>query len=197
MWRTQQKGFVMRSILPLFAITLVAAVPAIAAETVPVSSFRQIELRGGGNILVRPAAVQRVTIVEGSSQFTRTQVDRDGRLRIEACNSQCPRNYRLRIVVDTPNVEGLAIRGGGTITAARGFRTQRNLATAIMGGGRLDARDIASTHVAAAVNGGGELLVSPVADLAAAVRGGGAIRYTGNPQVSSAISGGGSISRAR
>ena len=187
----------MRSILPLFAITLVAAVPAIAAETVPVSSFRQIELRGGGNVLVRPAAVQRVTIVEGSSQFTQARIVRDGRLQIDACNRQCPRNYKLRIVIDTPNIEALAIKGGGTITAARGFRTQRNLATAIMGGGKLDARDIASTHVAAAVNGGGELLVSPLADLAAAVRGGGAIRYTGNPQVSSAISGGGAISRIR
>lgn len=187
----------MRSILPLFALTFVAAVPAIAAETVPVPSFRQIELRGGGNVLVRPATVQRVTIVEGSSQFTTAQVDRDGRLRIEACSQQCPRNYRLRVVVDTPSIEALAIKGGGTITASRGFRTQRNLAAAIMGGGKLDARDIASTHVAAAVNGGGELLVSPIDDLAGAVRGGGAIRYYGNPRVSSAISGGGSIARAR
>lgn len=187
----------MRSILPLFAITLVAAVPAIAAETVPVSSFRQIELRGGGNVLVRPAAVQRVTIVEGSSQVTTARVDRDGRLRIDACNAQCPRNYRLRVLVDTPSIEALAIKGGGNIVAARGFRNQSNLAAAIMGGGRLDARDIASTHVAAAVNGGGELIVSPVADLAAAVRGGGAIRYYGNPRVSSVTSGGGSIARAR
>ena len=187
----------MRSILPLFAITLVAAVPAIAAETVPVSSFRQIELRGGGNVFVRPAAVQRVTIVEGSGRVTSARVDRDGRLRIDACNGQCPRNYRLRMIIDTPNIEALAIKGGGTIVAARGFRHQRNFAAAIMGGGKLDARDIASTHVAAAVNGGGELLVSPIADLAGAVRGGGSIRYTGNPRVSSAVSGGGSISRAR
>jgi len=187
----------MRSILPLFAITLVAAVPAIAAETVPVSSFRQIELRGGGNVLVRPAAVQRVTIVQGSSQFTRAYIEREGTLRIEACNRQCPRNYNLRVVIDTPRIEGLAIKGGGQIVTARGFRAQRNLATAIHGGGRIDARDIAATHVAAAINGGGELLVNPIADLAAAVRGGGSIRYTGNPQVSSAISGGGAISRAR
>lgn len=187
----------MRSFLPLFAITLVAAVPAIAAETVPVSSFRQIELRGGGDVLVRPAAVQRVTIVRGSSRFTRAQVERDGRLRIEACNSQCPRNYDLRIVVETPRIEGLAIRGGGTITTAHGFRSQRSLAAAIHGGGRIDAREVQATHVAAAINGGGELLVAPVADLAAAVRGGGEIRYSGNARVSSAISGGGSIRRVR
>ena len=187
----------MRSILPLFAITLVAAVPAIAAETVPVSSFRQVELRGGGNVLVRPAAVQRVTIVEGSAQVTRVQVVRNGRLQIDACNGQCPRNYRLRVVIDTPAIEALAIKGGGQISTARGFRAQRNLAAAIQGGGRIDAREIAAAHVAAAVNGGGELLVSPVGDLAAAVRGGGAIRYSGNPRVSSAISGGGAISRIR
>ena len=187
----------MRSILPLFALTLVAAVPAIAAETVPVSSFRQIDLRGGGNVVVRPAAVQRVTIIEGSSQVTRMWIARERTLQIDACNRQCPRDYRLRIVIDTPNIEGLAIKGGGQITAAPGFRPQKNLATAVQGGGRIDARDIASSNVAAAVNGGGELLVSPVADLAAAVRGGGTIRYSGNPRVSSVISGGGSISRAR
>ena len=197
MSRNNQKGFVMRSILPLFAITLVAAVPAIAAETVPVSPFRQIDLRGGGNVLVRPAAVQRVTIIEGSRQVTTMRIARERTLQIDACNGQCPRNYRLRIVIETPNIEGLAIKGGGQITAAPGFRVQKNLATAVQGGGRIDAREMASANVAAAINGGGELLVSPVADLAAAVRGGGAIRYTGNPRVSSVISGGGSISRAR
>ena len=187
----------MRSILPLFALTLVAAVPAIAAETVPVSSFRQIELRGGGNVIVRPAAVQRVTIVEGSSRVTRAQIVRDGRLQIDACNGQCPRGYRLRIVIDTPSIEALAIKGGGQISTARGFRAQRNLAAAVQGGGRIDARELAATRVAAAVNGGGELIVAPASDLAAAVRGGGSIRYSGNPRVSSAISGGGSISRTR
>jgi hypothetical protein len=185
----------MRSILPLFAFSFAATAPALAAEVVPVPAFRQIELSGGGEVLVRPAAVQRVTITSGDSRSTRVRVVRDGRLEIDVCEPSCPRNYRLQIVVDTPRIDAVAIKGGGTITAAPGFKAQRDLATAVLGGGRIDARSLGAVHVAAAVNGGGEILVSPQSSLAAAVRGGGQVRYSGNPQVSSAISGGGVIRR--
>ena len=50
-----------------------------------------------------------------------------------------------------------------------------------------------SNSVSAAVNGGGELLVSPRASLSAAVNGGGHVRYWGNPSVSMAVHGGGAV----
>src|SRR3982750_1441389 len=101
----------MRSTLPLFVLAFAASVPALAAETVPVPAFRSVELRGGGEVSVVPGPAQRVTIVEGSSQFTRMRVERDGQLKIDACNERCPHFYHLRIQVEAPRVPDLAVNG--------------------------------------------------------------------------------------
>ncbi|MFL6721141.1 MAG: GIN domain-containing protein [Sphingomonas sp.] len=185
----------MRSKLPLFAAALALAAPALAVETVGVPQFRSVELRGGGSVVVVAGPAQRVTILEGSSQFTRIQVERDGRLRIYTCNEQCPRTYHLRVEIQSPAVPDLAISGGGVITAQGGFRPQSHLATAVNGGGRIDARAVEAASVSAAVNGGGEALVRPRSSLSAAVNGGGAVRYWGNPTVSMAVHGGGAVLR--
>jgi hypothetical protein len=185
----------MRSILPLFTFALAAAAPALAVETIPVAPFRSVELRGGGDVYIGPGPVQRVTILNGSSQFTRMYVERDGQLRIDACNWQCPRNYNLRIQIESPRVPNVAIAGGGTIKATGGFAPQRDLAAAVNGGGTIDVRSVEAADVSAAVNGGGDIFVRPRATLSAAVHGGGDIHYSGNPQVSMAVSGGGDVHR--
>ena len=184
----------MRSVLPLFVAAIAASAPALATEVVNVPAFRGVQIRGGGVVTVVPGSTQRVTIEEGSSQFTRMHVGYDGRLIIDTCNEQCPRSYRLRVVVQSPDVPDLAISGGGLITTARGFRSQAQVSMAVNGGGRIDARSVDAINVSAAVNGGGELLVRPRATLSAAVNGGGHVRYWGNPNVSMAVHGGGSVS---
>jgi hypothetical protein len=183
----------MRSIAPLFTAALLVAMPALADEVVPVPAFRSAELRGGGVVTVVPGPAQRVIIAEGSSRFTRIWVDRDGQLRINTCEENCPREYRLRVVIQSPDVPALAVKGGGQIATAGGFRPQQHLAVAVNGGGRIDARSLQVASVSAAVNGGGELLVRPAASLAAAVNGGGHVRYWGNPALTTAIHGGGNV----
>jgi hypothetical protein len=184
-----------RSTLPLFALALAVSAPVLATEVVPVPQFRQVELRGGGNVVVVPGPTERVSILEGSSQFTHMYVDPEGRLVIDACNERCPRNYQLRIEVQSPNVPPLAVSGGGSITALGGFGPQGHVAVAVHGGGKIDVRSVDAAEVAAAVNGGGELLVRPRLSLAAAVNGGGNIRYWGHPSVSMAVRGGGNVSQ--
>ena len=183
----------MRSTLPLFVLAFAASAPVLATEAVPVPQFRSVELRGGGVVTVVPGPSERVTIVEGSSQFTRIRVDEDGKLRIDTCNERCPTHYRLRVEITAPAVPSLGVNGGGVITAVPGFRPQQQLSAAVNGGGRIDARAVAANSVSAAVNGGGELLVSPRASLSAAVNGGGHVRYWGNPSVSMAVHGGGAV----
>ena len=183
----------MRSIVPLFAFAFAASAPVVAAEYVQVPAFRSVELRGGGDVTLRAGRAQQVTILEGSSQVSRIYVARDGKLRIEACNNRCPRNYRLRIDVQSPRVPDVAIAGGGRIHASGGFPTQGEVAAAVDGGGHIDLRSIEATHVTAAVNGGGHIAVRPRARLTAAVNGGGDIRYLGNPQVTMAVQGGGTV----
>ncbi|HEY6048257.1 MAG TPA: DUF2807 domain-containing protein [Sphingomicrobium sp.] len=184
----------MRSILPLFAVALASSMPAIATEVVPVLGFRSVELRGGGVVSVVPGPVQRVTITEGSSQFTRMYVERDGQLRIDTCNERCPPLYRLRIVIQSPRVPDLAVAGGGMITTAGGFGPQAHLSAAVNGGGKIDAHSVDAASVSGAVNGGGELAVSPHSTLSAAVNGGGHVRYCGRPSVTMAVHGGGAVS---
>ncbi|GAA4723394.1 GIN domain-containing protein [Sphingomonas lutea] len=182
----------MRSTLPLFAAALAAAAPALPAETVNVPGFRAVQLNGGGEVSVRPGPVQRVTLVEGSSQITRFRVDGNGQLRISVCEGRCPQRYRLRVEIQTPRVPDLAISGGGTIRTAGGFADD-HLAAAVNGGGVIDARAVNAANVTAAVNGGGQILVRAQRHLQAAVNGGGAVRYLGNPAVSMAVRGGGTV----
>jgi hypothetical protein len=185
----------MRSIVPLFVFAIAAAAPALAVEPVAVSPFRAIELHGGGIVNIVPGAVQRVTLTEGSTQFTRVYVDREGKLVIDACSQQCPRDYHLRVQIESPRVMGLGVDGGGVMTAAPGFAPQNEIGVAVNGGGKIDARSIDAGNVGAAVNGGGEILVRARRALGASVHGGGDIIYWGNPTVATSINGGGAVRR--
>ena len=185
----------MRSYLPLFLAAFAASAPALATEAVPVPAFRSVQLRGGGEVSIRPGPVQRVTIVEGSARITRFRVERDGKLRIDVCDGNCPRQYRLRIDIQSPSAPDVAIAGGGLIRASGGFPAQRQLSAAVMGGGKIDMLAVSAASVNAAVHGGGLISVRPRSRLSAAVNGGGQVRYAGHPTVSSAINGGGSVHR--
>lgn len=186
----------MRSIIPLFSAALLASAPALATEIVTVPQFHSVELRGGGAVEVVPGPAERVTIVEGSSQFTRMHVEGDGKLRIDTCEERCPAGYRLRVEIQSPRVPSLAVDGGGQMATSSGFAPQPELAAAVNGGGRIDARSVDAFRVSAAVNGGGDILVRPRAALSAALNGGGHVRYLGNPATSVAIRGGGAVVRA-
>jgi hypothetical protein len=119
----------------------------------------------------------------------------EGRLRIDACNDRCPQHYRLRILVESPTVPILAVKGGGTIAATSGFPSQRELVMAVGGGGAIDSRAVAAESATAAVSGGGEIKLRARKDLTAAVSGGGTVRYWGDPAVTQVIQGGGTVLR--
>jgi hypothetical protein len=184
----------MRSLIILLPLA-VAAVPALAAETVPVPAFQSVELRGGGDIVYRHGPVQRVKLISGSTQFTGFHVDRQRKLAIDACNNRCPQHYDLRIEIESPTIPDSAVEGGGSIMAAPGFGQQADVAVAVDGGGEIDLRSVRIADVAASVDGGGKITIGPSANLAAAVNGGGEVRYAGNPQVTTAINGGGAVRR--
>ncbi len=185
-----------RAVSPIFLFALAVSAPALSSELVNVPRFSGVELRGGGMVTIVPGPQDRVFIVEGSTRFTRFRM-RGNQLQIDACAADCPRNYRLRVEIQSRRVPDLAVNGGGKIRVTPGFAPQRRLNAAANGGGSVDARAIAAADVAAAVNGGGELLVSAGSSLVGAVSGGGVVRYWGNPRVTTAVQGGGTVTRGR
>jgi hypothetical protein len=187
----------MRPNASLFALALAISPPALATEVVPVAAFRSVELRGGGDVVLVPGPTQRVTILEGSSEFTRVRVESDGKLRIDACNDRCPHAYRLRVEIQIPHVPPVGVHGGGSMHAASGFGPQNEVAAGVSGGGKIDLRTVAAKTATAGVNGGGVIVVRASSSLAAGVTGGGEVRYFGNPVVTSGVQGGGAVRPAQ
>ena len=174
-----------------------AAAPAAATGPVPVPAFNSVQLRGGGSLILRHGAAQRVRLLEGSTASTSFRVTPEGQLRIHACNGGCPRGYRLTIEIESPSVPGLALSRGGRITVGQGFPAQRRLSAAVRGGGQIDALTVNASDVSAAVSGGGQLLVWAEDSLNAAVSGSGHIGYRGKPSVATAVRGGGLVASVR
>jgi len=179
----------------LLATAAFAAIATIAfaQTTVPLSRFDSVELRGGGHVVLRHGAVQRVTILKGSTRYTTLAVRDSRTLVIDACNSDCPMHYDLEIEIVTPAIAAAAVNGGGAIVSASGFPAQGSITAAVNGGGHVDLRAIDARSATAAVDGGGKIEIRAKAALSAAVDGGGSIRYVGNPAVTTAINGGGSV----
>jgi hypothetical protein len=171
------------------------AAPAMA-EVIPVGHFDQVGLEGGGHVLLKYGPTQKVTLLSGSTQYTTFKIRDRNRLEIKACNWHCPARYRLDIEIVTPNLDAVAIDGGGHIVAASGFPSQHELAAAIDGGGHLEMQALHADTVNAAIDGGGHIDVTAKDSLQAAIDGGGLITYRGDPQVTSAIDGGGTVTRA-
>jgi opacity protein-like surface antigen len=177
------------------SFSVLIATAASAQTTVPVGHFEGVELNGGGHIVLRHGDIQRVTLLKGSTQYTKFHIEDGKNLVVDVCDSNCPTFYDLSIEITTPDIQSVGVNGGGSISTAAGFPAQRNLTAAIQGGGKIDTTSVDATAVSAAIQGGGELRVRAHNALTAAVNGGGDIRYAGSPHVTSAINGGGNVSR--
>ena len=151
----------MRSLLPLVRLALAAAAPALATESarsgVPLGpaarrrrSRRCAPARCSGSRSSRAARGSRAS---GSSATASCKID--------VCDGNCPRNYRLRIDIQSPQrARSSRSPAAALIRAAGGFAPQRQLSAAISGGGKIDvARGLRPSDVNAAVHGGGLISV--------------------------------------
>ena len=183
-----------RALLVSLAACLVA-LPAAAQTIVPTPAFNAIELEGGGHVTLRHGSVQQVRLLKGSTRFTRFIMERSQphKLRIEACDNDCPHDYDLEVEITTPGIDTLAVSGGGRIESGGDFPARHQLTLAVDGGGTIDVRAMSSEGATAAVDGGGRILVNAQRELTAAINGGGKIRYWGAPRLTEAVEGGGSV----
>jgi|ERR1051326_4604168 hypothetical protein len=178
---------------------LLAAAPAATGTLIPVGSFDSVALKDGGHVILRHGAVQRVILLQGSTQYTSIRIDEDNarQLVIDSCRHQCPRDYRIEVEVVTPDIRGVSVSDGGSIESTGGFPQQGKIAAAVEDGGKIDIRSIAAGEASAAVNDGGKILLRAQNRLAAAINDGGEILYWGDPKITSAINDGGSVDKGR
>ncbi|MBS0272993.1 MAG: DUF2807 domain-containing protein [Proteobacteria bacterium] len=185
----------MKSLFLFATAASLLATSALAGETINVGPFRSVELRGGGHVTIHRGAAQRVTLINGTTQYTSFTIEDGQTLVIDACDRGCPSgDYNLDVDIATPDIGGVSVDGGGGITGSADLPTKR-LNAAVDGGGHIDMRAVHADDVHAAISGGGHIQVYAASQLKAAVSGGGRIEYWGNPQVTSAISGGGHVSQ--
>lgn len=183
----------------LFAAAVLTTLPALAsaATVVPVDRFNAVELHGGGTITIRQAAVQRVTIIEATSDRARVEVVGGGRLILAPCRGACWGRNHFEVLVETPVMSSVSIMGGGHIVAEGNFAPQSAVSAVIHGGGIIDLKTMPAQSASAAIHGGGKIVVAAQNSLSASIAGGGSIRYVGQPTVSTSIHGGGSVDSIR
>ena len=179
----------------LLLVAVLSASSMTAQTVVPVAPFQSIELhRGRGHVLVRHGQTQRVTIVDGDLQFTRVRLD-DGRLIIENCKPDCPRGYRLRLEVITPELASVSVSNGGMVQSVGSFPVQTAIEADVENGGMIDIRSIAADTVDASVDSGGAILTNARQTLTATIDSGGNITYWGDPRVRRSVRDGGVVKR--
>lgn len=181
------------------AAAIVAAVPAVASaqKVTPVDKFNSLELRGGGTITIRQAAVQRVTVIEATSDRPQVEVVDGGKLILAPCSGVCFGPNHFEVLVETPVMSSVAIKGGGHIVSEGNFAQQGAVSAAIHGGGMIDLKTMPAQSASAAIRGGGKIVMAAQDSLSASIAGGGSIRYLGHPAVSTSIHGGGSVDPVR
>ena len=170
------------------------AAPAAARTPVNVPAFDAIQLRGGGDVVVRHGPVQRVTFTATHPNLVAFAVER-GTLVMRPCRRSC-RDQDFRVEIVTPRLGAAAIQGGGAIRFASGVPAGGNLALSILGGGRIDAARSDARSVAASIKGGGIIRTGEARSLAVSILGGGSVRYCGDPAKTVSINGGGTVSKS-
>ena len=182
----------MRSLFLLLAFVVMPA----AASAEPLPQFDSIELRSGGEVLVRYGSSQSVELVEGDRRHTRIRVE-GRRLVIANCADACPRHHAQRVEIVAPRLEAAAIESGGTIEVGGGFPEQRAIAAAVSNGGTIDLRRLSVQTVTATVSEGGRILARPAGRLDARISNGGVVTYWGEAAVRRSVRGGGVVARGR
>ena len=183
------------AVTQLYALALAMPAPVVAQTGVSLAPFDSVELRGGGELLLRHGPTQRVTLLKGSLDYTRVTIADGGRLVIDRCKSRCPKGYDLEIEIVTPDIAGISVADGGTIQSRGSFPRQAKIGAAVRDGGTIDIRSMSVDSVTASVEEGGIIFTMPQTALFARVVEGGIITYWGDARVESSVRRGGAVTR--
>ena len=169
-----------------FAIAVAAmalASPAFAGQVIPVGPFTSVEASDGAHVTIRHGNAQKVTMLQGSTEYSRFEV-RDGTLHLITCQGwHCPHNYSFEVDVVMPSINAIEASDGAEIEAEGSFPTQGTLSVKATDGGDIDARAITAMNVNAHASDGGNMKIHPRKSMQAHAEDGGNFDYWGNPTV--------------
>ncbi|HSM94781.1 MAG TPA: DUF2807 domain-containing protein [Rhizomicrobium sp.] len=169
------------------AAVIALAAPAFADQTIAVAPFNAVEASDGAHVIIRHGNRQQVTMVEGSTEYSRFEV-RDGVLHLVACQGwHCPWNYKFKVEVTMPQINAIDASDGAYIETQGSFPAQHDLAVKATDGGNIDARALAAANVNAHASDGGNLKIHPRQSMKAHADDGGNIDYWGNPTITTLI----------
>ena len=181
----------MRLLVFFALVPLSASAPA---ATLAVAPFTAVELRSGGEVVVRHGPSQQVELVAGDARAADIVVH-DGRLVIDHCPRRCRHGDGFRVEIVVPRLDAARVESGGSIEVLPGFPGQETALAEVSNGGIVDIRGIPAASVSAAVDSGGLILTRPGERLDASVRQGGIVTYWGDPAVRRSVSHGGAVVR--
>lgn len=177
------------------AATLMLAGSAFAGTTLNFPAFTGIAVHGGGHVILRHGAVQRVTVIKGDLNKADLHM-RGNTLDISPCKNWCWNVKEFEVEIVSPKIEAIEAHGGGAVNASGDFPKQSVLSIQAHGGGAIDTRAIPAESVNAEAHGGGAIRVKALAAITAEAHGGGNITYSGNPaHVAVQTHGGGTVNK--
>lgn len=186
---------------------------SVTSEQRDVSGFEEVELRGMGNLSIRQADSESLTVEAEEDVLPKIKTKvKNNRLIIRpkrntTINTTEPINYELTV----KNLSALEVSGSGDVEA-EGIRTDELAVTIngtgeveisgeadsqnvdVSGSGDYQAEDLESREVTVDVEGSGSATVNASDELDAEVSGSGSIEYIGDPTVRQDVSGAGEVS---
>lgn len=187
-----------------------SGIPATQIRTL--SPFTKVELAGGTNVTITEGARQRVVVHADSNllDHVTTRVS-GGRLVVGNTTGGFTAKAPMDVAVTVPQLEALALTGGGvldaqdvhagtlTLTLSGGGLTQvsgtaGSLSVLLTGGGAAQLGQLVAQNARVRLSGAGLVVVNATNSLDATLAGAGSILYSGNPaHVTTALTGSGAI----
>jgi hypothetical protein len=184
----------------------------VESENRKVSGFTGVELRGSGDVTIRQAGSESLTIEADKNVLPDlTSTVSDGILQLGTRRGTMMINAGpIRYRIGVKDLSSVAILGSGTITVPKldtqnirvdlsGSGTVQLAGTTdgqqltISGSGRYEGRDLESRTATVDISGSGSARVSVSTSLRVRISGSGSVFYRGNPSISEHISGSGDL----
>ena len=182
------------SAFALSGCIIVDAAPSSFAPTAnavtKLAPFDRVELRGGGEIMIRFSSDYTF---ENTSDNSYWAVGIDDDALVLSCYKSCVGSNSRSGIVTMPRIEGLKIKGGADIDFEGAFEKRDEFKIELLGGGDVNAFAVPADKVDVSIKGGGDIKVSPSSELNVSIFGGGDVQYRGTPEVSKSIFGGGEV----